>query len=98
MNQFDQQWRKLTSLARQAKDSRDHSIPYGFSTRVAAHAAGMSFDSTFVPVENFALRGLLVAAVCGIAAMAFDYASFATSTQTDAYVAADMVGDLLDLS
>ncbi len=98
MNQFDQQWRKLTSLARQARDTRDTSVPYGFSTRVAAHAAGLPFDSSSVPFERFALRGLLVAAVCGIAAVAFDYATFVTSTQTDAYVAADMVGDLLDLS
>jgi hypothetical protein len=98
MNQFDQQWRKLTSLARQARDPRDSGAPYGFSTRVAAHAAGMPFDSSSVPFENFALRGLVVAAVCGIAAIAFDYATFVTSTQTDAYVAADMVGDLLDLS
>jgi len=98
MNQFDQQWRKLTSLARQAQDSQDAAAPFGFSTRIAAHAAGMSFDSSSVPFERFALRGLLVAAVCGLAAVAFDYATFVTSTQTDAYVAADMVGDLLDLS
>ena len=98
MNQFDQQWRKLTSLARQAKNDQDSGAPYGFSTRVVAHAAGLPSDSSSVPFENFALRGLLVAAVCGIAAVAFDYATFVTSTQTDAFVAADMVGDLLDLS
>jgi hypothetical protein len=98
MNQFDQQWRKLTSLARQATEAQDSSAPYGFSTRVAAHAAGMPLSSPAVPVENFALRGLLVAAACGVAAIAFDFATFVTSTQTDAYVAADMVGDLLDLS
>ena len=98
MNQFDQQWRKLASLARQAKDVQDCAAPYGFSTRVAANAAGLPFDSSSAPFERFALRGLLVAAVCGIAAVAFDYATFVTSTQTDAYVAADMVGDLLDLS
>jgi hypothetical protein len=98
MNQFDLQWRKLTSLARQAKDTQDSGAPYGFSTRVAAHAAGLPANSWFVPFENFALRGLLMAAICGMAAVAFDYATFMTSTQTDAYVAADMVGDLLDLS
>jgi len=98
MNQFDQQWRKLTSLARQAEDARGSSAPYGFSTRVVAHAAGMPLNSLSIPFENFAFRGLLVAAVCGMAAIAFDYATFVTSTQTDAYVAADMVGDLLDLS
>lgn len=98
MNQFDQQWRKLTVLARQAKDPKDSRAPYGFSTRVAAHAVGMPFNSSAIPFENFALRGLLVAAVCGVAAIAFNYTTFVTSTQTDAYVAADMVGDLLDLS
>jgi hypothetical protein len=98
MNQFDQQWRKLTALARQANDPRDTAMPYGFATRVAAQAGAMPFGPSSVRFENFALRGLLVAAAFGVAAIAFNYATFVSSTQTDALVAADMVGDLLDLS
>ena len=98
MNQFDLQWRKLTALARQANDPRDAGAPYGFATRVAAQAGVISFGPATVPLERFALRGLLVAAALGVAAIAFDYATFVTSTQTDALVAADMVGELLDLS
>jgi hypothetical protein len=98
MNQFDRQWRKLTALARQANDPRDAGMPYGFATRVAAQAGAMPFGPSSVPIERFALRGLLVAATFGVAAIAFNYATFVTSTQTDALVAADVVGDLLDPS
>jgi len=98
MNQFDHQWRKLIALARQAEDSRDATAPYGFGTRVAACAGTMPFGRAAVPVEKFALRALLVAAAFGVAAIAVNFTTFVTSTQTDAYVAADVVGDLLDLS
>ena len=98
MNRFDQQWRKLTALARQSNDARLTEIPFGFSTRVAAQASGMTFGPSSVPIERFALRGLLVAAAFGMAAIAVNYGTLITSTQTDALVAADVVGELMDPS
>ena len=98
MNQFDQQWRKLTALARQAGDSRDMAAPYGFATRAAALASGIPPSPVWAPFERFAVRGLMVAAALGVAAIAFEYSPLTTSTQTDAYAAADTVGELLDLS
>lgn len=98
MNRYDQQWRKLTALARQAGDSRDTTAPYGFATRVAACAGALPYGAATVLFERFALRGLMVAAACGLAAIGFNFTTLTTYTQTDAYVAADMVGELLDLS
>ncbi len=98
MNKFDQQWRKLTALARQAHDPRDTAMPYGFATRLIARPAPAPFSLSSVAFGHFAVRGLLVAAAFGLAAIAIDYSTYVTSTQTDAVVAADMVGDLIDPS
>jgi hypothetical protein len=38
MSQFDQQWQKLVTLARQAPDADGVQIPYGFATRLVAQA------------------------------------------------------------
>lgn len=97
MNQFDQQWRKLTTLARQAGGEAETAAPYGFAGRVAARAVAMSSVNRW-PLEYFAMRGLLVAVSFGVAAVAFSYTPLSTSTQTDAYSAVDTVGEILDLS
>jgi hypothetical protein len=98
MNKFDQQWRKLTALARQARDPRDTAMPYGFATRVTARSAAAPLSLSTAAFGHIAVRGLLVAAAFGLAAIAIDYTTYVTSTQTDAVVAADMVGELLDPS
>ncbi|MEO6994934.1 MAG: hypothetical protein ABI273_15100 [Lacunisphaera sp.] len=98
MNKFDQQWQKLTALARQAHDPRDTAMPYGFATRVMARPVATPFSLSSVMFGRFAVRGLLVAAAFGLAAIAVDYSTYVTSTQTDAVVAADMVGDMIDPS
>ena len=98
MNRFDQQWQKLTALARQAGDDRDAAVPYGFSTRVAAQAV-FAPSSPWAAFERFALRGLVVAAACGVAAVAMNY-SILSSDQADLYATGttDTVVELLDLS
>ena len=98
MTKFDQQWGKLTALPRQAHDPRDAAMPYGFATRVTARSVVASFSLSSVAFGYFAVRGLMVAAAFGLAAIAIDYSTYVTSTQTDAVVAADMVGELLDPS
>jgi hypothetical protein len=98
MSQFDQQWQKLTALARQAPADRDVALPPGFATRVAARAmtapAGPWFN-----LERLALRGLLAAAACCVAAVAYNFAEL-SSDQTDIYATgtADAVVELLDIS
>ena len=97
MNRFDHQWQKLTAVARQTADARDTSPPPGFATRVAARAAAAPADSPWAVFERFALRGLVVAAAFGVAAIALNYSSL-TSDPSDAYTTTDTVSELLDLS
>ena len=97
MNEFDRHWQKLTTLARSAPDSRDATAPYGFATRTVARAASLPALSPWAAFEGFALRGLVVAAAFGIAAIAFNYSGL-LSEQSDDYASADGVGEILDLS
>lgn len=97
MNQFDQQWQKLTALARQAADNRDVAAPYGFAVRVAAHAATLPSVSPWALFERFAFRGLMVAAVFGVGAMAMGFSNI-LSEPADDYAAADTVVEILDLT
>ncbi|MDI1319292.1 MAG: hypothetical protein PSW75_03735 [bacterium] len=96
MNSFDRQWQKLTALARSAP-VEPGAAPHGFATRVAAQAAAAPALGPWAAFEHFALRGLVVAAAFGVAAIAFNYSSL-MSDQSDDYASADTVGELLDLS
>ncbi len=97
MSQFEQQWQRLTALARQAPADRDTAVPPGFATRVAARAGALPVGTPWLFLERFALRGLVVAAVFGVAAVAFNYSSL-LSDQGEDYASTDTVGELLDLS
>jgi hypothetical protein len=97
MNRFDHPWQKLTALARQAPAGRDPVAPPGFATRVVARAAALPPPSPGVFLERWALRGLLVAAACGVAAVALNYYPPAAESADDD-AAADAVSELLDLS
>ena len=97
MNQFDQQWQKLTALARQAADQRDVSAPYGFAVRIAAQAATLPVSAPWALFERFAFRGLMVAAVFGVGAMVMGFSSV-LSDPADDYAAADTIPEILDLS
>ncbi|WP_438482402.1 hypothetical protein [Oleiharenicola lentus] len=99
MNRFDQQWQKLTTLARQADDTRDVAAPYGFATRVAARAMLAQPASPWEVFERVALRGLVVAGVMGVAAFAFNFSATFGSDPWDDYAASDIVAaEMLDLS
>ena len=97
MNRFDHHWPKLTALARQAPADRDPAAPPGFATRVVARAASLPPLSPWGFFERFALRGLMVAAAFGLAAVAFNYYSLPADSADD-YAATDAVSEILDLS
>ncbi len=98
MNRFDHQWQKLIVAARQAPADPGAAAPYGFATRVAAQAVALP-PAPWLSLERFAVRGLLLAAVCGVTAIAFNYSVFFTE-QSDIYATGttDVVVDLLDIS
>lgn len=98
MNSFDHQWQKLTALARSAP-ADPATPPFGFATRVAARAAAAPAAGPWAFFEQIALRGLVVAAVFGLAAAALNY-SILSSDQTDIYATGttDSIVELLDIS
>lgn len=98
MSSFDHQWQKLTALARSAPVD-PASAPFGFAARVVARASSSPADSAWAAFEQFALRGLVIAAVFGVASMALNY-SFLSSDQADIYAtgAVNSIVELLDIS
>ncbi len=98
MNRFDHHWQKLTALARQAPDEHDTGAPLGFATRVAARAATLQPEGPWAVFGRFALRGLVVEATFGLAALALDYSLPSSSAHSDDYEYTDTVGDMLNFS
>ncbi len=98
MNRFDHQWQKLTALARQAPADPGAAAPYGFATRLSAQAVALP-ATPWMPLERFALRGLIAAAVCSVASVAFNFSDFSTD-QADIYATGttETVVELLDIS
>ena len=99
MNRFDHQWQKLTALARQAPAEPGAAAPYGFAPRIAARAAALPAGTPWLSLERFALRGLVAAAACSLAAVAINYTE-PSSDQQEGYVSGttDSIVELLDIS
>ncbi len=97
MSSFDHQWQKLTALARQAPDDRDPAAPPGFATRITARAATAPAGSPWAGFERFALRGFVVAAAFGVAAIALNFVTL-NADASDDVASTDTVSELLDLS
>ena len=95
MNRFDQQWQKLTALARSAP-AEPAAAPHGFATRVAARAATAPL-APWAGFERVALRGLLVAAALGVAAIALNY-SVIQSEPAEDFAATDAIPELLGIT
>lgn len=99
MNRSDHPWQKLTALARQAPADPGAAAPYGFGTRVATQVAALPAGTPWQSFERFALRGLVAAAACCFAAIAYNYSEL-SADQPDNYAssAADSIDELLDIS
>lgn len=69
-------WSRLTAAARQARDPRAVTAPYGFATRLAALAAA----GHAVPlVERFALRAVGLACLLALLSVATNFTVVASS-------------------
>lgn len=98
MSKTDQQWQRLVVLARKAPGTHDDTSPHGFSTRVVALAtANTSSRGSWAVMERLALRGVVVAATCCLAAVAFNYFGTAPDVSYDSYLD-EPVSVMLDLS
>jgi hypothetical protein len=70
-------WSRLTAAARQVRDDRDSSAPYGFATRIAALALAQErrVASLF---ERFALRAVGVASLLALFSVVLNYQELST--------------------
>jgi len=71
-------WSRLTAAARQARDERDASMPYGFATRIAALAFAQErrMASLF---ERFALRAVSAASLLALFSIVLNYSAISTT-------------------
>ncbi|MBI3886171.1 MAG: hypothetical protein HY302_10635 [Opitutae bacterium] len=96
MNKFDRQWQKLAALARQAP-AGDGSAPYGFATRLAAAGLAAPAEGAWPGFGRYARRGLLVAAMVCVAAVALNLPAVFGS-RDDEVELDDAIVQVLDLS
>lgn len=95
MNDPRHPWVRLTTAARQLKDDRDTSAPYGFATRLAALA--LSQERRVVSLfERVALRAVGVAALLAMFSVVLNYQELSTSSttvvaQSDEAAAVDLI-------
>ncbi len=95
MNRPEQAWQRLAAAARRAPEEAVATAPYGFATRVAALGlAAAPLPTAGALLEKFALRGLLAAAACSVAAAAFGYSAFITEQEYET-VTGDLVTEVL---
>ena len=70
-------WARLTAAARQVRDDRDSSAPYGFATRVAALA--LAQERRVVSLfDRFALRAVGVASLLALFSVVLNYPALST--------------------
>ena len=96
MSHFEHQWQKLVAQARQAQHETDLTVPFGFAGRVVARAAGSYGFAPWAALERFALRGFVAAAVCCVAAVAFNLLHHPVESTIDSLE--DTVNSTVELS
>ena len=82
MNTNPSPWHRLTAAARQAPDERDLTLPYGFSTRVAAMA--MTAPTPNMLIQRLSLRALGVAGLLMVATIAANAGPILAALQDEA--------------
>jgi len=77
-----QPWQRIVAAARQAPDERDLTLPYGFSTRVAAMA--MSTPPSSMLVHRLSLRALGVGSLLMLVTIAANAGPILNALQDEA--------------
>lgn len=91
-------WQRLISAARQARDDRHTTAPYGFAVRVAALA--MAAERPVVSLfERMSLRAMGVACLLAVLAVAANYSHVRHLFDTETMAATDdPIAQLVDLA
>lgn len=84
MKPHDMEWQRLIDAARRAPDQADPKAPYGFATRVAAHAASLRPAGATWLYERMSLRALGVAALVAVVAVATNISPIQQMIEEDA--------------
>lgn len=87
-------WSRLVVAARQIRDERDASAPYGFATRVAALAYAQE-RSVASMMERFALRAVGVAGLLALLSVGLNYSALTAPLARTTPVAAVSVEDFM---
>lgn len=97
-------WQRLVTAARQVRDERDVTAPYGFATRVAALAYSQERKVASL-MDRFALRAVGVSCLLALLSVALNYGalmapatSATASTETFIPPAHDVVAAVLDFA
>lgn len=85
-------WSRLTAAAREVRDERDASAPFGFATRIAALALAQELRVASL-FERFSLRAVGVASLLALFSVVLNYQ--ALSTEPVAAVAAAEESELI---
>src|SRR4051812_37012510 len=81
-------WQRLAAAARQAPEERDSTLPYGFSTRVAALAMASPASST-LKLRRLSLRALGVGSLLMLVTIAANAGPILTALQDEAEALGD---------
>ena len=86
-------WTRLTAAARDVREERDSSAPYGFATRVVALAFAQErrVASLF---ERFAFKAVGVASLLALFSVALNYPTLSTTAPTATVALAPQVDEV----
>ncbi|MGH7945966.1 MAG: hypothetical protein ACREH8_02390 [Opitutaceae bacterium] len=76
-------WSRLAKAARDVRDDRDSSAPYGFATRVVALAFAQDERRVASLFERFAFRAVGVASLLALFSIVLNYDALSTTATTN---------------
>lgn len=89
-------WSRLVLAARSAPAPLEDQAPFGFATRVSSQAFAQERPSAFAVLERLSIRGLAVAGVLAMLALAANYSLLTHRGEEDVGAAlADPVTEML---
>lgn len=89
-------WQKLVAVARQARDDRPETAPYGFATRVAALAMAGEVSGQSNLFERWSWRAVAVAGMFAAVSVAANYTTLTSSVDDDFMAEDTSVAALFD--
>ena len=96
MNRKNQSWDKLVAVARQARDDRPETAPYGFATRVAALAMAGDIPEHANLFERWSWRAVAIAGMFAAVSVAANYTALTSSSDDDLLSEETSVAALFD--